>query len=136
MKKKLIGFSSLVLGFATPVLALAQIVDPNKGNTTGCLGVQKGTIQAIICNIGNILDIVIPVLIILGVVYFVWGVVTYVISSDEEAKKAGKDRMIFGIIGLVVIVAMWGLVGIVTKTFGLSGTTEYTIPTVPLNDLQ
>lgn len=135
MKKKLIGFGSMVAGFATPLLALAQ-TNPDQGNTAGCNSVDPGTIQAIICNIGNILDILIPILIILGVVYFVWGVVTYVISSDEEAKKAGKDRMIFGIIGLVVIVAMWGLVGIVTKTFGLSGTTDYTIPTVPFNSLQ
>lgn len=41
--------------------------------------------------------------------------------------------MIYGIIGLVVIVAMWGLVGIVTKTFGLNGTTNVTIPTLPIN---
>ena len=129
MKKKLIGLSSLVLGFA-PFIALAQ-------NTTGCAAVAgNGTIQDIICRIGNILDIVIPILIVLGVVYFIWGVVSYVIGSDEEAKKKGRDRMIFGIIGLVVIVAMWGLVGIVTKTFGLTGTANINIPTVPFNNLQ
>lgn len=110
-----------------PMLALAQ-------NTTGCALVTAGTIQSVLCKIGNILDIVIPIIIVLGVVYFIWGVVKYVISDDEEAKKAGKNRMIYGIIGLVVIVAMWGLVNMVTRTFGIgSGSINSSqIPTVPL----
>ena len=111
MKKKLIALSSLGLVF-TPFLAFAQ---------TTC---GTGDITAIICKVGSILNTIIPVIIVLGVVYFVWGVVQYVIASDEEAKKTGRNRMIFGIIGLVVIVSMWGLVGIVTNTFGLNGTTS------------
>jgi len=117
MKKKLIGLSSLV-GFA-PFVALAQ-----SGPTDCAYYAQGGTIQYIICKIGDIFSIIIPILVVLGVVYFVWGVITYVISSDEEAKKTGRTRMIYGIIGLVVIVAMWGLVGIVRNTFQLGGGSE------------
>lgn len=110
MKKKLIGLSSVVLGFG-PLVAFAASCTP---------GLEaSGTIQGIICKIGNILDTLIPILVVLGVVYFIWGVVSYVIGDDEEAKKKGRDRMIYGIIGLVVIVAMWGLVGIVINTFGV-----------------
>ena len=113
MKKKLIVLSSSVLSFM-PLIALAQ---PTGGR---CSSVEQfGTIQSIICKIGNIFDIIIPILIIAGVLFFIWGVVQYVIAGDEEAKKKGRDRMIYGIIGLVVIVAMWGLVGIVNRTFGL-----------------
>lgn len=113
MKKNLIVLSSL--GVLAPVLAFAQ-----PSTTASCYGPQmSGTVQAVICKLGEILNTIIPILIVLGVVYFVWGVITYVIQSDEEAKKAGKNRMIFGIIGLVVIVGMWGLVGIVTKTFDI-----------------
>ena len=72
----------------------------------------------ILCNIGSILNLIIPVLIALGVVYFIWGIVQFVINSGEEAKAKGKTHMIYGIIGLVVIFAMWGLVGIVMNTFG------------------
>ncbi|PIP69141.1 hypothetical protein CO033_02150 [Candidatus Nomurabacteria bacterium CG_4_9_14_0_2_um_filter_32_10] len=126
MKKKLIGLSSLVLGFA-PFVALAA--QPSGGR---CDGIGLGSVEGIICKIGDILSVIIPILIVLGVVYFVWGVITYVISDDEEAKKKGKNRMIYGIIGLVVIVAMWGLVGIVDRTFGLgTGTTAPPLPEVP-----
>ena len=124
MKKKLISLLGLAFVFA-PVLAFAQQQGPS------CATAVAGTIQKVICIIGNILNTVIPVLIVLGIVYFVWGVVQYVMASEEEAKKKGRDRMIFGIIGLVVIFGMWGLVGIVTNTFGLTGTTTYTIPSSP-----
>ena len=56
----------------------------------------------------------------------------YFISSDEEAKKKGRDRIIYGIIGLVVIIAIWGLVGVVRNSFGLnSGPASPDTPYVP-----
>lgn len=76
-------------------------------------------LQNSLATIVNLLNSVIPVLIALGLVYFVWGVVQYVIADAEEAKKSGKDRIIYGIIGLAVITSLWGLVNIVIKTFGL-----------------
>jgi len=126
MKKKLIVLSSSVLGFM-PFLAFAQATGGRCDKFT-----QSGTIEYIICRIGDIFNIIIPILVILGVLYFVWGVVIYVISNDEEAKKRGKDRMIYGIIGLVIIVAMWGLVSILNNTFGLGvGTGAPVTPVVP-----
>lgn len=71
----------------------------------------------LICQIQNILNSVVPVLIALGVVYFIWGVMTYVIADGEEAKKKGKDVMIYGVIGFAVIIGLWGLVNIVVNTF-------------------
>lgn len=123
MKKKLIVLSS-VLGF-TPFLASAA-----NGKCLLILADGKGTIEDIICKIGSVLDTIIPILVVLGVVYFVWGVVSYVIGDDEEDKKKGRDRMIYGIIGLVVIVAMWGLVSIVSNTFDVGGYNQPILPTV------
>jgi len=79
----------------------------------------------------ELLNAVIPVLIALGVIYFVWGVITYVISSDEEAKTSGRNRIIYGIIGLAVIIGLWGLVNILKNTFGLGNIENITYPTVP-----
>ena len=86
------------------------------GNTTVCVGDGLGYI---LCQIHTILNSVIPVLIALGVVFFIWGVVLYVIGGGEEAKKKGRDKIIYGIIGLSVIIGLWGLVRIVVTTFGL-----------------
>jgi hypothetical protein len=128
MKKKLIVLSGFALASA-PLMALAQSTG---GKPTACASTgQISTIQGLICKFNEILGAVLPLLIALGVVYFVWGVISFVIASDEEAKTTGRDRMIYGIIGLVVIVGLWGLVRIVTNTFGIDNTGTISFPTVP-----
>lgn len=68
---------------------------------------------------------VIPLIISLALAMFIWGVVQYVINDQEEAKRAkGRQFMIWGIIGLTVMFAVWGLVKIIGTTFGI----EYVIP--------
>ncbi len=131
MKNKLVTLGGVVLGFA-PVVALAELQTGN--NPTGC-GVSGSvdTIPGLLCKIGEILTSIVPILVALGIVYFVYGVVMYVIADDEEAKSAGRERIIYGIIGLAVIVAVWGLVGILVKTFVPNqNRTNITFPTVPL----
>lgn len=129
MKKKLVVFSGLVLGFA-PVMALAQVTGGSaRVCSTGTATVQIGTI---LCKISDLLNLVVPIILALGVVYFVWGVISYVVAGDEEAKTKGRDRMIYGIIGLAVIIALWGIVKILTNTFGIDTNPQnITLPTTP-----
>ncbi|MFA6520690.1 MAG: pilin [Candidatus Paceibacterota bacterium] len=84
-----------------------------------CLHLQG--IGYVICKLQQFLNAIIPVLVALGVVYFIWGVVQYVIGGGEEAKTKGKDRMIYGIIGLAVIISFAGIVNVIVKTFGFGG---------------
>ncbi|MEK7563966.1 MAG: hypothetical protein AAB510_00115 [Patescibacteria group bacterium] len=70
--------------------------------------------------IQEILNSLIPLFVTIGIVYFVFGVVQYFIADAEEAKKNGRDRIIYGIIGLAAITGLWGLVKIVQDTFGVS----------------
>ncbi len=107
--QKTILFASVLASIFLPFFSFAQ--------SPQCSGLDGAGL--IICKFGSILASIIPVLIALGVVYFIFGVVQYVINDDEEAKTKGKDRMIWGIIGLTVIFAMWGLVSLVITTFGL-----------------
>jgi hypothetical protein len=135
MKKKLIVLFvllSLVLVAVGPGDVLAQVGVQGPG-ANACAGVGTGPtsgIKGAICEIGNILRMIVPLLILLGVIYFIWGVVSYVIASDEEAKKSGRDRIIYGIIGLAVIVSVWGLVGILTSTFKVDNTGNINLPTI------
>ena len=107
------------------------------GNVGGCgsgslsQGGSLTPLEQFICKIGDILNIIIPILIVLAIVYFIWGVIQYVISDDEEAKQAGRNRIIYGIIGLAVIVGVWGLVAILTQTFDVEGEQDITFPTTP-----
>lgn len=116
------------MAYATPFAVLAQTTG---GTPTRCQGGNITTLQSLLCKFNELLGALLPFLIAIGVVVFVWGVIQFVISSDEEAKTKGRDRIIYGIIGLVVIVGLWGLVRLVTNTFGLNNVTNITLPTVP-----
>lgn len=74
---------------------------------------------SLITIINKILATIIPVLITLAVVYFIWGVIQYTVSNDEEAKKKARSGIIQGLIGLFVIVAFWGIIRLITNTFGV-----------------
>jgi len=126
MKKKNCFISGFVSGLA-PVVALAQ----NVGTAPTACATNITKIQDLLCKISELLNVVLPVFVALGVVYFVWGVVSYVISSDEEAKKTGRNRIIYGIIGLAVIIGVWGLVNLLRNTFNLNNQQVITLPTVP-----
>jgi hypothetical protein len=125
MKKKLVVLSSFALGLA-PVMAFAQTAV----DQTCALNANAGTLETILCRVGSIMNTVIPFLIVLGVIYFIWGVATYVIAGDEEAKKTGRDKMIYGIIGLAVIIGVWGLVAILNRTFNPAVSGPVVIPCI------
>ena len=66
------------------------------------------------------LQSIVPLLLGVAVVGFLYGVVKYVYSGgDEEKRKEGIKFITYGIVGIAVIVGMWGLVQIITNSFGL-----------------
>ncbi len=80
---------------------------------------EKVDLIYMVCKVSGLLNSIIPLLVALGMVYFVYGVVTYVIRDDEEAKQRGRDKIVFGIIGLAVIFSVWGLVAVLRTTLGI-----------------
>lgn len=94
-----------------------------------------GTINGLITTAQNILEIVIPALLVIATLVFIWGVITYILAKgSEERKKQGYTLIIWGLVGLFVIVTMWGLVRVIGKTFGIeekgipSGSEIFNIP--------
>jgi len=57
-----------------------------------------------------------------AVVVFFWGMVKYIYSLGEKEKVEGRWLMVWGVIALFVMVSVWGLVGVLTNTFGLNNT--------------
>lgn len=106
MKKLLaVGLSGLL-----PILAFAQGLDydPSEG-IGGLLNWFK-----------NLLNALVPIVIAIAVVWFIWNVFMFVIKEGEDKDKA-KSAMIWGIIAIAVMVSVWGLVAILTNTFGTKG---------------
>ena len=66
---------------------------------------------------------IIPLIFTIAFLLFLWGMVQYIRNADNEKKREESKKFIYyGIIGLTVMVAVWGIVRIVTTTFGLGDT--------------
>jgi len=53
-----------------------------------------------------------------ALVMFLWGVLDFIKNAENsEAREKGKQRMLWGIIGLFAMVAFLGLTGVLTGTF-------------------
>lgn len=62
---------------------------------------------------------------------FMYGVVRYVIAQGDEKKIAeGRQYMLWGIIGLTVMVAIWGFVNLVINTIFGSTATGLSSPSI------
>ena len=62
----------------------------------------------------------IGLLFVVATLVFLWGVIRYVIAGgDEDKLKEGRQYIIYGLIGLAVMLAVWGIVNaVVTTLFG------------------
>ena len=78
--------------------------------------------------ISGILSPIVYLLIGLAVVVFVYGVFKFV-KAEGDDKQAGREFIIWGIIGIFVMVSVWGLVNILESTFNLQNT-GFSIPKV------
>jgi hypothetical protein len=81
----------------------------------------------------EIIYISIPILTGLGLALFLWGVVRYIGTSDEGTKQEARSVILYGIITLFAMVAVWGLVYFVAGTLGIGIDNSGTIPPQPYN---
>lgn len=92
------------------------------------------TFRGVADNIASALTLVIPILFLVATIVFLAGVIMYVSAGGAEDKiQKGKKYIIFGLIGLFVMVAVWGLVKIIVNfVFGTSPLpSALDLPTIP-----
>ena len=78
------------------------------------------SIYPLLATTDRIIRIVIGMLFPLATIFFLWGVIEYMRAAGDEKKiKDARQKITYGIIGLFMMVAVWGIVGAIVKTFGL-----------------
>ncbi len=61
----------------------------------------------------------------LAILIFLWGCYQYISHSRESsAREVGQMHMIWGIVGLVIMLVAYGILGIAAGTFGLEDTLD------------
>lgn len=117
--KKFVGYSSGSLLMLTPFMALAQFGDIDK------------FIGSLATFINNTL---IPILLAVAFLMFLYGVVQFFFlagKDNAEAQGKGRDLMLYGIIGFVLIVSIWGIVALLAGGFNLQKDKLEVVPEAP-----
>ncbi len=68
-------------------------------------------------------SVLVPLIFAVSFIVFLYGVAsTYIFSHGEPAEvEKGHKVILWGLIGFVAMVSLWGLVNVVANTFGLNG---------------
>jgi len=84
-------------------------------------GAGAATVSGIISLAQGWVNAILPLLVGIAVLVLIVGIIRYITAGEDEEKR-GKARnlMIYGIIGLFVMVSMWGLVFFLGSTFSIS----------------
>ncbi len=126
MKKIVISLFVMVLvGFGSVQYAHAET---GSIDFSACSGIKTTGLTGIVnCGVG-FLNAAIYLLMSLAVVFTVYG--AFVMISSEEKREEGKNKVIYGIIGLFAMVSIWGFVNILNSTFGLGTSTALPAPKI------
>ncbi|MFA5831711.1 MAG: hypothetical protein WC878_07860 [Candidatus Paceibacterota bacterium] len=80
---------------------------------------EGGSLSALVPKIGDIVNQLIPILSSVVVLVFFYGLIKYVLSAgDDDASKKARGYMIRGILGMFVLVTIWGIIGFMQNTIG------------------
>lgn len=81
---------------------------------------MEPSIYSLLEKADQIMRIIIGILFTAGTVVFLWGVIEYMTAAGDEKKiKDSRKKITYGIIGLTLMVAVWGIVKAIVSTFGL-----------------
>ncbi len=109
-------------GTTTPTIASTP--QASSSELLSCNGISFDSLLDILiwlkCVIGAA---IVPLVFTLAFLYFLWGMVMFIKGADDVKKREESKKFIYwGIIGLTVMIGVWGIVRIVTSTFGFGNT--------------
>lgn len=71
--------------------------------------------------VSEVLNPLIVLLFAIATVLFLWGVAEFIRNApDSEGRKQGINHMIWGVVGIAIMLSVWGIMGIIADTLGVS----------------
>ena len=86
----------------------------------GLFPVAEASIGTLVKSINRvILNPLIVFLFALALAYFLYGVMQFIINpGNEEIRKTGKSHMMWGVVGMVIMVSVFGIMQLILNTLG------------------
>ena len=67
-----------------------------------------------------ILNPLLTLLFLVALAVFFWGIVQFISDTDSNtAREEGKQNILWGIIGMFIMVSVYGIIRVILQTFGL-----------------
>ena len=120
MNKKILSTISAGVAIALPIAAFAQVYGGNNLVTAAV-------------NIQTIIVYATRIAYMLAFLAFFWGIAMFLFNAgDDEKRKKGMSIMIWSIVAIFVMTAIWGIVAVLSNTLGANDATpqDINIPTV------
>jgi hypothetical protein len=94
---------------------------------------ELGNVSRLLTSVGTLINTALPIVVGLALLGFFWGLAMFVFNAHNEEKRGeGRSIMIWGVVALFVMVAVWGLVNFVGSALNITtGTASPTIPRIP-----
>ena len=78
------------------------------------------SIKGLITSFQTIIKLSIPVVFGLALLYFFWGMANFILhAGDEKTLEEGKQKMIWGVVALTVIVSIYGILNLIGDSVGI-----------------
>ncbi len=100
----------IIVSLLLPLTSFAN----GAANTSGAKG---KTATQLLKTVGEYINIIIPIIIGLALLVFLFGVVKYFFSSGSQSRVESIQYMTWGVISLFVMVSIWGFVALLQKSF-------------------
>lgn len=85
--------------------------------------IAYASVDTFVSNLNKlIINPLIVLLFALALAYFLWGVFEFIANQEnEEKRRAGKSHMLWGIIGITVMMGVWFILNVILTTFSIKG---------------
>jgi len=89
--------------------------------TTFVFGQNPSLINFLISEVERVFTNLVPVLVGLALLVFIWGLVLFIFNSGrEDGVEKGKRIMVWGVVALFTIISVWGIVYTIQDVFGVT----------------
>ena len=98
--------------------------------------IAYASLDSFVSNVGReIINPLIIFLFALALAYFLYGLVEFIANgANDEKKTTGKSHMLWGVVGLTIMMGVWFIMGVVLNTLGIEGQIKPQDGEVKLNE--
>lgn len=69
--------------------------------------------------IAEIVAILVPLVVSLSFIVFVWGIIQYLLAKDPESQSKAKGYIVWSVVAMAVIAGVWGISNFLLGNLGI-----------------